>query len=78
MSKTPEKKQKLGFIYIDRSQWYMKFNASAEIASKVGGFGKLIDRSRDVFLLFVDRRYDFDEVVAYMESLNDSQGDKTR
>lgn len=68
---TPTMKRKLGIIFQDAHQRVILFQADESLTDSLKQFGAITAASGylSVTSLEVDARYDFDEVLAYVESL---------
>jgi hypothetical protein len=55
----------------DEISCWISFYANATIGDLAAEFGTVQGTGRGKWMLHVDRRYDFDEVVAWLESFND-------
>jgi len=65
---TPTMKRNLAVTHQDKPGRVIHFQASPELAEKLKPFGN-VEKLADVYSMRVDARYDFDEVLAYVESL---------
>ena len=70
--KKPKKKRNVAISTQIPTQSYLSFYANETIAECAKEFGQVrsFDRHTDRWSLEVDERYDFDDVVAWLESFN--------
>ncbi len=69
----PEMKRKVAITNVLTSSNTISFSADCDLAEHLGRFGKVnpVNDFANNYWICVDARYDLDEVVAYIESLND-------
>lgn len=69
MSKKPQPKREMAIRWANKGMRYISVNASSDAAAELTEYGLLVSGQRkSCYILYVDARYDFDEVVAYIES----------
>ena len=66
----PKKKRRVGLRVPSFQKSAIRFNADEETAKKLEGFGHLSQNGLGAYELWVDARYDYDEVLDYINSLN--------
>ena len=68
----PEKKRVVAIDYKAEPGYWVSFYANATVTDCAREFGSVEPAGgiTDKWLLTVDKRYDFDEVVAWLESFN--------
>lgn len=64
----PRMRHNIGIRCAIKDQHWVQFNANTAFAVEAEQFGTLTGAA-PTYQLFVDARYDFDEVIAYLESL---------
>jgi hypothetical protein len=67
----PVMKRKIGILYAGNGA--IRFNAQYRIGMEFKEFGELIEYGTEHFVLSVDARFDFDEVVKYIQEYKDSE-----
>ena len=66
----PTKQSEVAISFTDKIQYIIDLFASRDAAEDFATFGYISNNAHiteDEYTLFVDRRYDFDEVVAYIK-----------
>lgn len=79
MMKKPVMKRKLAITNLVPSMRIVSFYADKDTADSLKEFGKVFSNTeedlRDSHELYVDPRFDFEDVVEYMESMNNDKQD---
>lgn len=70
MSNKPVQKRKAAVRLVSKAANMILFNATEEAAAEFESFGEmeLVRNVSGYYSLFVDARYDFDEVLAFIEA----------
>jgi len=69
MMKKPMPKVEVAIRTISPISGFITFYATPDAASEFAEFGKL-EKVNELYWLWIDGRYDFDEVVAYIKAYN--------
>ena len=74
MAEEPEMKRVVGFVAVVKSGYHIIFETSDDtLINSLMEFGEVVPSNR--YSLYIDFRYDFDDVLAYMESFNEADND---
>lgn len=66
----PQPKRTIGIISAHERDWRITFHTDPGTAQNLTAYGRVLNMEGTEYLLIVDSRYDFEEVLAYLESLN--------
>lgn len=64
----PTPKKEVGVLFASKAARHIRFNSTEDAVTEFLSFGKLTIDGRESYSLFVDSRYDFDEVLAYIQN----------
>lgn len=63
----PQPKREMAIEVVHKTDRFIVFVATPDAAGDMAQYGQLYPRTAGRYVLYVDARYDFDEVVAYIE-----------
>ena len=72
--KKPRPEREVAIRATNKEVYFITFNASPDAITELAEFGRIYP-VEGYYELYVDRRYDFDEVVAYIENYGQEAGE---